>query len=345
MEPLISGTLKALRNEVEELSIERYAIAVLINGWKRERRGILEAQVDQASKIQSRKHLGENIKLLRRAVEELRQKSGMRLNRRELVDLVAHMENEPPNEICWVQKGLLSTWLTYYDKMRWPAHYRIGIDVHGVYPAPAIQYRAPEISLYEDMCVLYNQAASESKHVDPDRKEKSALKRTAAFDRATLSTAFYFVEAYLNGIAFDFVASRGATLSSEQLSVLTEWDEKKQRTKFVSTRDKLLQYPRIITGASHPPLTEDNCPELAVITEKAKAFRDSIVHASPALERTTLLPEKEYALYGIAIQGVSEVVDASISLVRKIEILIHGDDSQINWLQARSDVFGNSVLD
>ena len=90
----------------------------------------------------------------------------------------------------------------------------------------------------------------------------------------------------------------------------------------ISFRDKAIKYPKIILGTEHPPLQESNCPELEFVLTKAKIFRDSIVHASPSFHISDFVPKKENILYELTIEDVEAIVDNTIELVKKIEIII-----------------------
>jgi hypothetical protein len=155
--------------------------------------------------------------------------------------------------------------------------------------------------------------------------------------RATVVVAFNVLEAYLNGIAFDHLELDGAELTVAEKATLSEWDFQKQRPRYISLREKLLTYPRLIIGAEHPPLQEGNCSELKFIVEMAKKLRDSIVHASPAPSAVTLEAEKEKAVHSIDFETTERLVDATVTLIRKIEETINGDGQRLKgWLYSRS---------
>ena len=217
-------------------------------------------------------------------------------------------------------------------------HCRVGIDVHGLGPdyPPFLELRLLEATFYEDMCSLFNAARISSIEREKRQVSKSELKTSVALYRATLSAAFYFVECYLNGLATAHLLSGGTpSLKESDLGLLREWNYQAKRPKFVSTRDKLLQYPRILTGASHPPIQESNCPELALFVNKAKMFRDAIVHASPAPDISTSVPEKEQAIFSLRFEDIEQIVDTAIALVIKIESVVHGGTQGLPWLKQR----------
>ena len=197
--------------------------------------------------------------------------------------------------------------------------------------------RTLESTLFEDMCALFNLAwiyrdkGAKEGEVCPNKDRKTAF----ALFRATISAAFYFVESYINGVACHYLASAGSAIDQKTKDYMSEWDSVRKRPKFIRTRDKLVHYPRVVLGLDHPPLQENNCPELAFITTKAKQLRDSIVHASPIPDPASLLPEKEAAVYSLKFLDVEQTVDNAIELVSKIEAVVHGNLEFTPWLKKR----------
>ena len=162
--------------------------------------------------------------------------------------------------------------------------------------------------------------------------------------------AFNTIEAYLNGIAFDFLETNEGQFDQSAESLLREWDAVKERPRYLSLRDKMLQYPKIVIKAAHPPLHEDNCLELKFVVESAKKFRDAIVHPSPAPHALTGELDKEIAVHNVDFETVARIVDATIALIRKVDRIAYGSNSDErlrNWLRDRSPngTFADTVFD
>lgn len=193
-------------------------------------------------------------------------------------------------------------------------------------------------------------------------KEESALRRGSAL------ASFYFVEAYLNSIAFDHPVGHYDKLSPNDRDRITEWDHAKNKERLVSFRDKLLSYPRIVLGLAAPPLQENNCPEVKFLLEEAKGFRDAIVHANPRPAPFTQEPVKQVQFWRIGsatsielmkggrsygnpalgpVELWTSIVDNSIEVVEKIELLIHSNRERLWWMKRRGDdgSFPESVFD
>lgn len=228
-----------------------------------------------------------------------------------------------------------------------PAHAHIELDIQGRYePQDRLQLHILEAMLFEDMCRFWNDSCEII--IDPERPHamKAEIKRRSALYRAAVSSAFYMVEAYCNGIAFEVFATRKDELSDRELEMVTERDIKHSRPKYLTIRDKILHYPRLLARAAAPLLQENNCPDLAFFLSNAKQFRDAIVHASPALTPDTLQPEKGRLFVGLDHEQCARVVDSAISVVQKIASAIERPKS-IFWIQPRQSDgrFDPSVFD
>ncbi len=250
---------------------------------------------------------------------------------------------------------------------RHPEHTLVSFDVHGLYPPGTRgEVRILEAALFEDMCALYNRAIGLMAKVAEPNAPKPLIKECAALRRATVLAAFYTVEAYLNSIAFDFLINHGRGASAQDLERITEWDAQRNRERLVSFREKLLGYPKIIMKLEHPPLQENNCPEMKFLLEESKSFRDAIVHANPRPNPKGIAASKELLFWRIGSvtpvsagrgesrndgQGTEELwvktIDSAILLLEKLETVIHGNTSRLFWLQRRSadGLFAASVFD
>jgi hypothetical protein len=250
---------------------------------------------------------------------------------------------------------------------RHPEHTLVSFDVHGLYPRGTRgEVRILEAALFEDMCALFNRAIGLFADAAAPNASKPLIKECAALRRATVLAAFYTVEAYLNSIAFDFLINQATGASVQDLERITEWDSQRNRERLVSFREKLLRYPKIILKLEHPPLQENNCPEMKFLLEESKAFRDAIVHANPRPGPRGISASKELLFWRIgsvtpvsAGRGQSrsdgqnteelwvKTIDSAIVLLEKLETVIHGNTSRLFWLQRRGPdgLFSASVFD
>jgi hypothetical protein len=336
------------RRIATKLFNEQCAIAILANLPERLNSRERLEQIDALQEKTSRE-LKDLVSALRTNIQAMRLQFGVKLNRDELLLLLDDLhQNTSKNHACYVPVWHLSKWLSKYDALGLAPHCRISIDPHCIgrdYPG-GFEIRMLEVTMFEDMASLFNLAREAYLQTSTARSpSKVALKGAVALYRATASAAFYFIESFMNELAIDYVWNHREQISSNDLTRLTEWDEQRQRQKFVSTRDKLVLYPRIITGSEYPILDEVNCPELKLIVGKAKDLRDAIVHASTAKKDEEGEYEKESAIMGLTYQATEEIVDAAVGLIRKIQATTSSVD--LPWLFDRSTdgFFPKTVFD
>ena len=343
---------KELLAEVEELATAVYALLVLtfqLDNAKRQDLVSIFRSLDVATTMQlrvSRETISKNLRTLSKLV-------GCKLDRTDLARTYQDLFGGG-FRFTHIPKWRLDA--AYFDRFGeiWPgwenlpAHALIPFDPSGAYLGPGErQYYLPEAALFEDMCFAYNNSLAQKDRAGRPPYDKKIVKAHSFFMRAALLSAFYFVEAYLNGVAFDFVLKNRNPLGQEALDRLLEWDSKKKRQRWVKFRDKALQYPKIILGQKDPPLHEANCSELATLIERGREVRDAIVHQSPKPDFETRRPEKVRGMMQISQELVTEVVDASIGFVRKVNALlaVHGED--LSWLCDRetTGLFPDKVFD
>lgn len=238
---------------------------------------------------------------------------------------------------------LIPDWDSY------PAQCLFGFDFGGAYEqTKSFEFFLPEVVLYEDMCLAYNLAVMSKYEPRPGVIDKLRSKTYKLHLRTAVLSAFYFVEAYLNGVAFDFYfrMKGDRQLSDEDTDRLGEYDSQRNRERWLSFRDKMLQYPKIVLGGlKDPPLTESNCDEMKILLEEARTLRDSLVHNSPKIElevvdgKRQLIGKKVRSIIDVKFGEVTKIVDASVGYVKKLEALLqaHGHRRKMDWLFERDE--------
>ncbi len=226
----------------------------------------------------------------------------------------------------------------------YPAQCLFGFDFGGEFgQTKSFEFFLPEVVLYEDMCLAYNLAVLSKYESKPGSVDKIRSKTFKLHLHTAILSSFYFVEAYLNGIAFDFYfrMKGDRQLSQEEIDKLGEYDSERGRERWVSFRDKMLQYPKIVLGRlKDPPLTEINCPEMKILVSEARALRDSLVHNSPKFElevvggKRQLIGKKVRSIIDVKMEDVTTIVDAAVGYVKKLDGLLqaHGHHRKVDWL-------------
>ncbi len=211
-----------------------------------------------------------------------------------------------------------------------PSHARIAFNLGGS-NSGTFEIYLLECIVYEEMCALDNLWHQQSNTIKTGDTSKVQNKTYSALAHATTNAAVYFVEAFINGIACEYLLDHDVT-DQKDSELLAEWDSKKDRARFVNLRDKLLQYPRIATGSEHPPITESNCVELKFLVDTAIAHRDALAHpsAKPAADGLS----KEDILLNPTDALVEQTVDSVIKLTRRLQSIVRPTKS-IKWLIGR----------
>jgi hypothetical protein len=166
------------------------------------------------------------------------------------------------------------------------------------------------------------------------------VKKLSLHLRTAVLSAYYFVEAYLNGIAFDYHYYNRQTLSQSENDLLMEWNSKKNRQKFVGFEEKIKEYPKLILQTTEPPLTITNCRELAVLLGDAKEMRDAIVHQSSKTSDISITPAKVRWLQEVSVDRTGEIVDAAAGFVKKLNTALGKSGMAIRWLHPRDPLSG-----
>jgi hypothetical protein len=245
--------------------------------------------------------------------------------------------------------GLFSKYpglLEAVEKDEIPVHARIEIDHDGKFPPREVyEYYIQEAMLFEDMCIFWNESCSiHSSTADPWLAKRSN-KRLHALHRAAVSSAFYMVEAYCNGIALAAFISRHKQLKQKEIDMLTEHDSARSRPRHLSIRETILHYPRLLAGVEHPLIQESNSPDLDYFLSSAKDLRDSIVHANPAPSMHLDDLDKSATFFQLSHEQCAKVIDSSISVIRQIADATKTTKS-VFWIASRrpDGLFEDSVL-
>ena len=332
------GLIKA-RAKAKRLYRVYEAILAITNSLTisdKERMNAAYGQIENLDKSTLRKRLHE----LEREVTQLRKRFGVKATDSQLLDILEKTQIVP-GRLLQVMKHHLGKLVSNYEEIFpsfaiLPEHAYLYIDA-GQYRqiTGCIEWFAPEVTLYEDMCSLFNTLCEKRTIMMGSAPGKVLRKSVSSLARGTVVAAYNFLESYLSGVGIDHVLLNHDTLDSGTITFLTEWDKSKNRSKFVSLRDKTIKYPKEIKGLQHPPFQETNCQEIAFLLGDGKTIRDSIVHSSVLVKGGAVGPEAIAPLSHLTQESVENVVDSAISLVRKIDTLVVGDERRVSWLIAR----------
>ena len=330
-------TVDRLREKALLLLLENESLCFAISPSGKEGRLLVEKTRNQIQSM-NKKNLQEYISRVEREIKDLRQKYVVKAKSSELIEFLKAGKESPPGQIFFPPIAQVRRFFHDYSKVLegsnlLPAHARICFDYQGIGPnGESVRgVRTLEWTFYEDMAALWNLLCKFA-NVDSPETKPNARKTHYALCRATVAAAIYFVEAYLNGLAFDHLFSHFDELQAKEKEVLQEWNFKKKVVKHLSLREKVLSYQTIILRKTHPPINPTNNSSLKTILELAANFRNPIAHPSPQPDPKSGEPEKEMAIYTISVETARIAVEAAVDLVGSLEELVHGDRTRITWL-------------
>lgn len=284
--------------------------------------------------------LREIVMLAEHHIDAIKAKSGFRRELSYILKLVKSAR-EDHSRILTLPKWHIDALCRTYNRCfpAWepcPPHAVISIDAsgdiektiwRGIYMQEAI--------LYEDMCASYNLAVQSEKYLSQISASKIEIKAYGRAVRGAILAAYYFVEAYLSAMAFDYWWRDAANICEDDIDALLEWNSKKQRQRWLSLEEKTNRYPRIILRVQHCPLAASNCEELECLLGIGKKIRDSIVHASPKIDRDSMSIEKLTYMLGARLAQATEIVNSAIGYVRRLNDLLGKHGTDLNWLLDR----------
>jgi len=342
-----------LREKAKRLHREYEALCVFTNRLTTSDRRRVEFEREKLGTAK-KSALPPIIRKLEQAISDFRKDWGFLVPNSEIVEILAEIESAPKDELARMSKAGIGDICTGYKKY-WvifddlPSHTLVAIDPGTFREKPnEISWFLLEAAVFEDMCVFFNQAKEIEPKIRPHGpSHKISFKIHSALLRATVLATFHFVEAYLNGMAFDYYyASKEDEITEETKSLLFDWNPKTKRPRYLSLRDKALQYPKIILGLEQPPLQESNCPELKCILE-ALEIRHSLTHISPKREFERIASNEGARFYTVRPSDVEKIVDSYIGFIRKLENLVHGETLRLHWLHDRrpDGMFPDAVFD
>lgn len=198
-----------------------------------------------------------------------------------------------------------------------PAHLTVSISLWG------LQFKIPEEELAQDVMEAAGigaNAQEQLKHFESishvellqNRSAIGTLIRQKLFAaRSALIACFNLMEAYLNGIAWDYLRTADTSLLSNRSKKLLE------DSTSATIREKLQKYPEIIAGS--PPWGMRDA-DVAHFLEVVKPFRDSLVHPSPFAA-----PEKfgGYDKLRLLYRIDKDTADFAVSITAKLIVRIH----------------------
>ena len=229
-------------------------------------------------------------------------------------------------------------WFANYSCVfpRWPyvpmhAFVQFQTSLDGMSPCSTL---VAEGMLFDDAELMWRhvlQITGDGK--DFHSRPKDEQRELQSFLRATATAIYRFLEAYLNGIAYNCFQTFHKTIELDDHDLLAEWDSKKKRVGYVPFERKLKDYPvicgRYLERDVH--LKEDD--DMQLLLGEGKILRDGLTHPSPYTNPKTGELEKSLANIAIKPEQVRRLFRAAARYIRKIETSLGRDPTKSTpWL-------------
>ena len=220
---------------------------------------------------------------------------------------------------------------------RWPhipLHAYVQFDSNVENESPSKIFVAEE-RLFRDVKLLWRQINQLVGDGQTFRTRDEANQQDlSSYLRIIVGVIYNFLEAYLNGMAFDCFREFHDKLALEDHGLVAEWDSANKRPRFVSFERKLKEYPKVCGKYRGKELAFDAAPDVQYLAEEGKRLRDSLIHPSPYINFESKKPPKIQMIAGVTYEQVKKLLSTSIEYVHKVEVALGHDIAKtVPWLK------------
>jgi len=203
----------------------------------------------------------------------------------------------------------------------WAQHWQHGqMVLDGKDNRSAVRFYTPANALWWDVTYLRTKSGEYHGGTDDFRQrpgDHQGLLHTHL--RSLTSAVFNFLEAYLNGLAFDCFMMRHDTLPIDDHDLLAEWDSKRKKRKYVSFERKVFEYPKIVARTEGKVCDLSGFGPAHFLVRDAKDLRDALTHPSPYVDPLTTDYKKTMLFVSLNLPAVEKVKEAAKEYVLKVE--------------------------
>ncbi len=219
-----------------------------------------------------------------------------------------------------------------YDRVvpEWAQHWQHGqIVLDGKDNKSAVRFYTPANALWWD--VTYLRKKSREHHggtADFRQRQGDHQGLLHTYLRSLTAAVFNFLEAYLNGLAYDCFVIHHDTLPIDDHDILAEWDSKRKKRKYVSFDRKLFEYPKIVARVEGKVVDLSGFAPAHFLARDGKDLRDALTHPSPYLDPATTDYKKSMLFVSLNLPAVEKLVDAAKEYVLNVETHL-GHDTKV----------------
>lgn len=196
-----------------------------------------------------------------------------------------------------------------------------------------------EGALFRDAELLVEQARRLHKGITDFRKRARADQLLLhTYLRTGATVIFHYLEAYLNGLAFDCLLHHHGALSTADHDFLVEWDRQKARRAFVNVEKKLFRYPLIFGKCMKVIVDLSGCGPAHFLAKDARELRDALTHPSPHLDREEGTLRKITLITTVNLASLEAIFGAAKDYTLTVERALFGHPEETApWLFPRPE--------
>jgi hypothetical protein len=273
---------------------------------------------------------------LRAEVEWVRDEVGALTTNKEYQKLFAQIRAQPGYvylQKVFIDRDLFSNYAKFFP--RWP---NVKLHAASIFDGKTME-GTNQLYEMEGPCLLdarefLTLAKVAEKGIEDFRKRtKRDQLEALRFARASILATLTFVEAYLNGLGYDYMQEYHNKLPIDDHDLLAEWDSAKKRRRFVDFREKVFRYPVIAGRMRGFKVDLSALKQAHEIVSVAKQFRDALVHPSPFPDPET----QEYGKFLVAVGANRKIAEEILGMAVEYALLIEkkiGNDPKLTapWL-------------
>ena len=256
----------------------------------------------------------------------------------EYVQLYGAIKKRAEEGYAYVEKLVIDrTLFAAYDKAfpRWPhmpCHVAVSFDGKSIEKPSRIFEMAAYF--HDHAGVLLAEAEKAHGGINDVRgRDEDAHRRLAAMLYASVCATFAFLEAYLNGLAYDCFHRHHDVLPLPDHDELSEWNSGDKRIKFVAFEKKVFRYPQLVAKADGQKVDLSGCKSAHLVAREGKRLRDALTHPSPFLDAKSGTHEKLILLASLKVHQSVDLLDAARDYVRTVELQLGRDpELTVPWL-------------
>lgn len=298
-------------------------------------------------------NLPEAVEGIQSNIEAVKEAVGCKLSDDEINKAVQWLTSAGDGYVCLSKRHIEKGFDNYaWVFPRWPhipGHAYVQFDSNIDGESPQKIFLAEQV-LFGDIRLLWSHILRLSSDGKTWKiREASLQQELSSYMRLAAAAIYHFLEAYLNGIAYNCFQDFHDSLDIADHDLLAEWNSGTQHTRYATFERKLKEYPRICGKYVQRDVDLAGDKDVEYLLGEGKMLRDALTHPAPFVNFQSEKPTKMQMLGGITPEQIQRLLFASIEYVRKVEIALgHDVAMRMPWLKMdlqSSQTEGKSVAD